>query len=177
MPLQLPKPPNPLQPTIQRINGAGRPTEQQINQDRELFQFLTQGKLNAALGAAQLNLAMPGVNVNALGDTVLTVPLPSGIGKYLVVGVWALNASISLTAARAGLYTAAAQGGIAIIPQTALAALTAAAVGAAGSAMLLTPATANTAFHTANPLYLNIGTVQGAAATADFVLSIRPMAP
>lgn len=118
-------------------------------------------------------LPVKGVNLNSTGDTQVTVLSPPGITTFLVNSVVILNGSIAtITTAKFGLYTAASQGGTTIITQTALA-LTSNTPGAAGGAQSIGATNANTAFYTSSSLFLNIGTSQGAAATADFLIILR----
>ena len=70
------------------------------------------------------------------------------------------NASISLTTAAAGLFTAPSAGGTGIVANAALSALT-------GPTVVSERTVASTAVQTGQNLYFNVGTAQGAAATGD----------
>ena len=107
--------------------------------------------------ALRLLASATGVNANATGDTVL--PLLDS-SSYSVKFVVATNASTSLTTAAAGLFTAPAAGGTAIVANAALSALT-------GSTVVSERTVASTAAQTGQNLYVNVGTAQGAAATFD----------
>lgn len=107
--------------------------------------------------ALRLLAVATGVNANATGDTVLPI-LDSS--SYSVKFVVATNASTSLTAAYAGLFTAPNAGGTAIVANAALSALT-------GSTVVSERTVASTAAQTGQNLYVNVGTAQGAAATFD----------
>jgi hypothetical protein len=98
-----------------------------------------------------------GVNVNAVGDTVLPIINSS---LYSVKFVVVTDASISLTTAAAGLFTAPAAGGTGIVANAALSALT-------GPTVVSERTVASTATQTGQNLYFNVATAQGAAATAD----------
>jgi len=98
-----------------------------------------------------------GVNVNATGDTVLPVIDST---TYSVSNVIMVNASTSLTTALAGVFTAPAAGGTAIVANAALSALT-------GPTVVSQRTVASTATQTGQNLYVNVGTAQGAAATVD----------
>lgn len=98
-----------------------------------------------------------GVNVNALGDTVLPI-INSSV--YSVKFVVVTNASISLTTAAAGLFTAPSAGGTGIVANAALSACT-------GPTVVSERTVASTATQTGQNLYFNVATAQGAAATAD----------
>ena len=97
------------------------------------------------------------VNVNATGDTVLPV---IASGAYSVSNVIFTNASISLTTAAAGVFTAPGAGGTAIVANAALSTCT-------GPTIVFQRTVASTAVATAQKLYVNVGTAQGAAATVD----------
>lgn len=107
--------------------------------------------------ALRLLAVATGVNANATGDTVLPI-LDSS--SYSVKFVVATNASTSLTAAYAGLFTAPSAGGTAIVANAALSALT-------GPTVVSERTVASTAAQTGQNLYVNVGTAQGAAATFD----------
>jgi hypothetical protein len=70
------------------------------------------------------------------------------------------NASISLSTAAAGLFTAPSAGGTAIVANAALSALT-------SSTVVSQRTVAATGIQSGQNLYLNVGTAQGAAATMD----------
>ena len=98
-----------------------------------------------------------GVNVNASGDVaVLNIANSS---NWSVANVVFTNASISLTTAAAGVFTAPNASG-AIVSNAALSALT-------GPTIVSQRTVASTAINTGQYLYINVGTVQGAAATMD----------
>lgn len=107
--------------------------------------------------ALRLLAFVQGANLNATGDTVLPVINST---SYSVSNVILTNASISLTTALAGLFTAPTAGGTAIVANAALSAAT-------GPTIVSQRTVASTAIATAQNLYLNVGTAQGAAATGD----------
>jgi hypothetical protein len=99
-----------------------------------------------------------GVNVNATGDTAIPVINST---TFSVSNVVLVNASISLTTAAAGVFTAPSAGGTAIVANAALSALT-------GPTVVSQRTVASTATQTnLGNLYFNVGTAQGAAATVD----------
>ena len=109
------------------------------------------------------------VNVNATGDTVLTLNYPPGFSAargYLVV-VFGVSGSISN--AHVGLYTAASQGGTNLIVQTQLSSITAVGYNAAGAIQTL-GYTASTTAVNYSTLYFNVGTAEGAAGTVNVML-------
>lgn len=99
-----------------------------------------------------------GVNVNATGDQAVIAIANST--NYSVSNVVLTNASTSLTTAAAGLFTQPSAAGTAIVANAALSALT-------GSTVVSQRTVASTATQSAQNLYLNVGTAQGAAATVD----------
>jgi hypothetical protein len=107
--------------------------------------------------AIRLLASFQGVNVNATGDTVLPV---INTDRYSVSNVVFTNASVSLTTALAGVFTAPSAGGTAIVANAALSAMTA-------STVVSQRTVASTAAQTGQNLYVNVGTAQGAAATMD----------
>lgn len=107
--------------------------------------------------ALRLLASFQGVNVNATGDTVLPI---LNTNSYSVSNVIFTNASVSLTTAAAGVFTAPAAGGTGIVANAALSAMTA-------STVVSQRTVASTALQTGGNLYVNVGTAQGAAATMD----------
>ena len=108
--------------------------------------------------AIRLLAVATGVNVNATGDQAV-LPIINST-NYSVSNVVFTNASTSLTTAAAGLFTAPSAGGTGIVANAALSALT-------GSTVVSQRTVASTATSSAQNLYLNVGTAQGAAATMD----------
>ena len=107
--------------------------------------------------ALRLLAVYQGVNANATGDTVLPIINST---SYSVKNVVFTNASISLTTAAAGLFTAPAAGGTGIVANAALSGLSA-------STVVSERTVASTAAQTGQNLYVNVATAQGAAATFD----------
>lgn len=110
--------------------------------------------------ALRLLAVAKGVNANALGDTAMQVINATNWSATTVV---LSNASISLTTAAAGIFTAVSAGGTAVRTNAALSALTASTVTSAAAATAAAIAL-NT---TAQTIYFNVATAQGAAATLD----------
>lgn len=108
--------------------------------------------------AIRLLAVATGVNVNSTGDQA-TLAI-NNASSYSVSNVVFTNASISLSSAAAGLFTAPAAGGTGLVANAALSALSA-------STVVSQRTVASTALQTAQNLYLNVGTAQGAAATMD----------
>lgn len=100
------------------------------------------------------------VNMNsALSDNAVAMES----SRYVVDKVMVENASISLTTATAGVFTASSGGGTAVASDQALSALTA----TTKFKNLTLAATPGTDVLTSSTLYFRVGTAQGAAATAN----------
>lgn len=107
--------------------------------------------------------AMSAVDMNAAtNDNALTVES----GRYRIDKVIVENASIDLTTATAGLFTAAGGGGTTIASDQALSALTT----SSKFKDLTLQAIAGTDVFTDGTLYFRTGTAQGAAATANIFI-------
>jgi hypothetical protein len=135
---------------------------------------LTNAQLAALVPQAKLIITAAAVNLNATGDTVFAISLPSGFTRYKVSELHVSNASLSLTTAQIGLYTGTLQGGVNIVAQT-LTGITQTATDTNLNAYSATIVDAGTRSYNDANLYLNVGTVQGAPATADFTLIITPL--
>lgn len=107
--------------------------------------------------AIRLLASYQSVNVNATGDTVLPI---QNSGRWSVSNVVFTNASVDLTTAEAGVFTAPSAGGTAIVADAALSALS-------SSSVVSQRTVASTAAQTGGNLYVNVSTAQGAAATMD----------
>jgi hypothetical protein len=107
--------------------------------------------------ALRLLASFQSVNVNATGDTVLPIV---NSGRWSVSNVVFTNASINLTTAEAGVFTAPSAGGTAIVADAILSALSA-------SSVVSQRTVASTAAQTGDNLYVNVSVAQGAAATMD----------
>jgi len=121
------------------------------------------GCVAIVVGTADMLLGvLYSANMNVTTDQLITLSyLPAGV-KFRVRRITARNASISLTTAVGGVYTAASKGGTAIVANSqAYSALTSSAID-----VDLTFAV-NTTLAAATPIYLSLSTAQGAAATAD----------
>jgi hypothetical protein len=108
--------------------------------------------------AIRLLAVATGVNVNATGDQAV-LPIINST-NYSISNVVFTNASVSLSSAAAGLFTAPTAGGTGVVANAALSALT-------GPTVVSQRTVASTATQSGQNLYLNVGTAQGAAATMD----------
>lgn len=105
------------------------------------------------------------VNMNSTADQAIILPSANWIPTAIVV----TNASVSLTTAAGGIYTAAAKGGTALV--TAGQVYSALTANTKQVALTL----ANTDRQTVGTIYLSLTTPQGGAATADIYIYGRPL--
>jgi hypothetical protein len=114
-------------------------------------------------GVDQLLFRLIGANMNVTTDQALVPYLWTPGQNYLIKRIRVVNASLSLTLAAGGIYTAASKAGNAIVAAAqAYSALTGATIG-----LDATIAAVGNGLQTVTPI-LSLTTAQGAAATADF---------
>lgn len=114
----------------------------------------------------QVLFQLIGADMNVLTDQPFVQYQP--FSTYLLEDIICTNASVDLTAADGGIYTAASKGGTAIVANTQVyTALT-----AANKVLALTIAARES---NALDLYLSLTGAQGAAATADFYVLGTPL--
>jgi hypothetical protein len=101
-----------------------------------------------------------GANMNSTDDQQIVIF--SAPAKYIIRRIVATNASISLTTAVGGIYTAVSKGGTAVVANS-----QAYSTLSASTKFLDLTLASNTDYRTATSLYLSLTTPQGAAATAD----------
>jgi hypothetical protein len=106
-----------------------------------------------------------GANMNSTADQQIT--MLDNPSKFILRRIVVTNASISLTTAAGGVYTAASKGGTAVVAAAqAYSSLTTSALFL--DLTLSTTSSASTTVKSSIPnLYLSLTTAQGAAATAD----------
>jgi len=123
---------------------------------------------HSSLGVEQVLFSILGANMNVTTDQKLMQAWD--FGDYLITEIRVAGASLSLTTAKGGLYTAAAKGGVAVVAATqAYADLTTAAKGL----VLTLTADGKAKLDGTDGLFFALTTIQGAASTADvFVMGI-----
>lgn len=105
--------------------------------------------------------ALTGANMNTTSDQTIAIDST----KYIVDKIIVTNASLSLTLAAGGIYTAASKGGTAVIAAVQVySALT-----GSGKYVALTNAVTADVL-TAAQLFLSLTTAQGSASTADIYI-------
>ena len=138
------------------------------------MQFPTSGWVGDAPGVI-LAGELIGANMNSTADQAIVMSVPAT--RYVVEAIVVSNASVSLDTAAGGIYSVASKGGVTLVAAAQVySTLTAAAVNAAGSALFLTLDTpATTGMFDLSTLYFSLTTAQGAAATADIRVYVRPL--
>jgi hypothetical protein len=121
-------------------------------------------------------IRLTSVNFNSANtDNPIAIPLPTGVTRYQVAGLFLNKASASISTATAGLFTAAAAGGVAIVTGGSAITVTATAADTNNNSQSMTVNNAGTEAYTETTLYFRVGTAQGSAATADVIIHIRPL--
>lgn len=123
-----------------------------------VFNVATDGILLGRLIGANMN--------SSSADQPFSMTRFSQLGNFRITKITAKNASISLTTAAGGIYTAASQGGTAVVANTQVYTGLSAATLALDLTIATTPG--KTVWTPQTALFLNLTTAQGAAATADF---------
>ena len=108
-------------------------------------------------------------NFNSTSDQAITINFPSGFTHFVIRRIIISNASISMTTAVGGFYTAASKGGFALVASTQVYSfLTAPSTFLA--ATLASVTTSNQLNAAESPIYLSLSTPQGVTATADITI-------
>lgn len=117
-----------------------------------------------ALGARRKLLAvLLGANFNSTADQAMVV----ASSKYIVNQVFIENASVNMTTAAGGIYTAPAKGGVVIVAAATVYTSLTTTAKFKSAALDATAGGPTTDVMTAGTLYLSLTTGQGAPATAD----------
>lgn len=128
------------------------------------------------VSSAMIAVRLIGVDFNvANSDHQIVIPLPTGVTHYQVSGVFLSKASHSLSAATAGLFTQAAGAGVAIVTAASAITVTATAADTNNNSQSMTVNNGATEAYTETTLYFRVAAAEGAVATADVILHIRPL--
>ncbi len=120
-----------------------------------------------------LRFAITGVNFNSANtDNSVTISLPAGITRWRVNAPFITNASASISTATAGIFTGAGGTGQTIAANQAIT-VTATAADTNNNMMVMAATNGSTMAYNDTTIFFRIGTAQGSAATADFVLDIN----
>ncbi len=127
------------------------------------------GVSEAAFRVSQLNL-------NATGDTAVTITMPQGATRWVLFAVRLSNSTGNLPngTGTLGLYTGAGRTGTTLVTQQLLnGVITSQSDGTAGNAGTTSTAVGATQSFTATTIYLNVQTAQGATAAVDVAIVLR----
>jgi hypothetical protein len=156
------------------LGGIGAEMIMGATSPSAVFQFPESGWQAYAPAEIQCGRLLA-ANFNSTSDQPIYITVPSS--SYMLDTISVSNASISLTTAAGGIYSAASKGGVALVANTqAYSTLTAPGNDASGSALNLTIATAGQNNQLdLNTMYFSLTTSQGAAATADVRVYCNPL--
>jgi hypothetical protein len=115
------------------------------------------------------------VNFNsATTDNSITIKLPFGVVNYAIDSIWISKASHTLVTATIGVFTAASAGGQTIAADQAIT-VTSGTADTNHNTQSLTLTNGTTECYNDLALFVRIGTPEGAAATADVTIFIKPL--
>jgi len=135
---------------------------------------LTTAQAIATSTPGRIYLTATSVNLNNVGDTTVPVVLPSGMTRFKVAEMHVSHASLSLTTATVGLYTAASAGGVAIVTP-ATTGITSTTTDTSPNAASMTVINPNTTSYNDASLYIHVAIAQGSAATGDVTIVLIPL--
>lgn len=127
---------------------------------------------------ASLVISASGVNFNAVADTVIPVLLPPWATRYLVSGAVISGASVDVTTAQVGMFTAAAASGVTLVAGATAVTVASASDATNNNAQTLTVTNAATrSFLLAGQpsIYFRVTTGEGSAATANVSVTLTPL--
>jgi hypothetical protein len=121
------------------------------------------------------SFTLRGANVNQTTTDLptITVLYPTGFTRFRVTGVFVSHASVSLTTATLGVFTAAGGTGTTIVTDAALSGITTASENTAANSISMTLASQTTTSYNLSGLIPRVGTAQGTAATADITITVQ----
>lgn len=151
------------------VDNEGRLLSNGLN----LFQQLWTAAFGSGSAAPNLLGYSDAINFNVVGDTAISLSLPTkAIGWRSALGM-VFGTSGIFTTATAGIYSVASQQGAMLVGQKALSGITATGFNATGSVVTLNPD--STAIWTYSTIYLNVGTAQNGASLGNFYLYGYPV--
>lgn len=156
--------------TLNNINIALNAQTTAIKAIAELLVLETKGSI-AGAGGIVLGGYAHGVNLNATGDTAITLSSPAP--NFTVDRIVIRAVSGAQGAAGFGAYSSAAQGGFSWSGGQVASTLASIAPDAANGIQTIAGAAA--AFSADSTIYFNVGTAQGAASTANVYVFLRPL--
>lgn len=121
--------------------------------------FARSDHVHSGLNESRLLWSLAGANMNTTADQALTQAF--SFTNHLIDSIQILNASLSLSLAVGGFYTAASKGGVAIVANTQIYS------SLSTNVKVLSATIASTDLRVNTVMYLALTTAQGGAATAD----------
>lgn len=165
-------------PAVGSITGLGTGVATALgnatNASGGLLAYGSNVGLHAGISEAAFRVSQ--LNLNATGDTAVTITMPQGATRWVLFAIRVSNSTGNLPngTGTLGAYTGAGRTGVTLASQQALNTLiTSQADATAGNVNALTLAVANNQSFTATTLYLNVQTAQGAAAAIDVAIVLR----
>lgn len=153
-------------------NGAGAITATLLSQ---VVQDMVDSYLDWTAGGA-LTFSVTGVNFNSANtDNSIAITLPTGKTRYQVSECIISNASHTLVTATAGLFTAASGGGVAIVTAASTITVSATTDATLNNSQSMTINNSGTESYTAGTLFFRVAAAEGATATGDVTVRIRPL--
>jgi len=165
-------------PAVGSITGLGTGVATALgnatNASGGLLAYGSNVGLHAGISEAAFRVSQ--LNLNATGDTAVTITMPQGATRWVLFAIRVSNSTGNLPngTGTLGAYTGAGRTGVTLASQQALNTLiTSQADATAGNVNALTLASANNQSFTATTLYLNVQTAQGATAAIDVAIVLR----
>lgn len=132
--------------------------------------------LEASLAEGAIVFAKRAIDFNAANnDNAIPIALPTGFTRYRILNALLNGASVSITTATCGLFTAPAGAGTAIVANATAITVSSAAEITNNNMQNLTVANGNTMSINAAILYFRTVTAQGVPATGNLTLIIQPL--
>jgi hypothetical protein len=132
--------------------------------------------LQTAFNQLAQHTVVTGVNFNSTNtDTSLAITLPTGFTRYMVSSLRISGASVSISTATCGLFTAAGGGGVPIVTAATAITVTTASDNTNNNSQSFTINNQNTQSFTATPLFFRVAAAEGSAATANVSVAYVPL--
>lgn len=165
-------------PAVGSITGLGTGVATALgnatNASGGLLAYGSNVGLHAGISEAAFRVSQ--LNLNATGDTAVTITMPQGATRWVLFAVRLSNSTGNLPngTGTLGLYTGAGRTGTTLVTQQLLnGVITSQSDGTAGNAGTTSTAVGATQSFTASTVYLNVQTAQGATAAVDVAIVLR----
>jgi parallel beta-helix repeat protein len=165
-------------PAVGSITGLGTGVATALgnatNASGGLLAYGSNVGLHAGIPEAAFRVSQ--LNLNATGDTAVTITMPQGATRWVLFAVRLSNSTGNLPngTGTLGLYTGAGRTGTTLVTQQLLnGVITSQSDGTAGNAGTTSTAVGATQSFTASTVYLNVQTAQGATSAIDVAIVLR----